>query len=172
MPVNSTCGRCVSPLCERRRLSIPHAHVLNGSCQNSLSLWRFREFRPTTISRSAVFVPWLLPAKSVAAPVAPKGVRPVWGLPPSLAPGWPNSSIPSTNVWQPSLQNLLWVKSEQYRDLSTVDILLRTAYSDIQRPNFSIQEEYSATWRIALCSRMQFTCLVQHLPQLHLGLVT
>src|SRR6266699_2790275 len=114
MPLSGTCGRCVSPMCERRRLSIPYANAWSGSCRNSLSLWRFREFQPTIISRSAAFVPWSLPAKSVGAPGAPKEVRPVWGLPPSLAPGWHNNSILSTNVWLPSLPNLLWVKPEQY----------------------------------------------------------
>src|SRR6266566_3640494 len=115
MPLSGTCGRCVSPMCERRHLSIPYANAWSGSCRNSLSLWRFREFQPTIISRSAAFVPWSLPAKSVGAPGAPKEVRPVWGLPPSLAPGWHNNSILSTNVWLPSLPNLLWVKPEQYR---------------------------------------------------------
>src|SRR6266699_3775768 len=114
MPLSGTCGRCVSPMCERRRLSIPYANAWSGSCRNSLSLCRFREFQPTIISRSAAFVPWSLPAKSVGAPGAPKEVRPVWGLPPSLAPGWHNNSILSTNVWLPSLPNLLWVKPEQY----------------------------------------------------------
>ena len=67
----------IASLEEQLKQALEQLHETQEPLRVAQSLWRFREFRPTTISLSAVFVPWSLPAKSVAAPVAPKGVRPV-----------------------------------------------------------------------------------------------
>ncbi len=98
MSMSNNSGRSANPLCERALLSILYANAWNGFYRNSSCLWLCLEYPPITIWPSAVFVLWSLRAKSVVAHVAPRDHRRVWGWLLSSAPGWPNTSIPSSSV--------------------------------------------------------------------------
>ncbi len=81
-------------------------------CEGAITLFAADEnrladtFRVGTIWPSAVFACSSLLARSVEARVVPKDLKRGWALPVSLAHGWLNPSILSTNVWFSSLQNL------------------------------------------------------------------